>query len=81
MDQIKAYVFIIDMQEPDPDSNVGMTPAKGSFQGGMMTTPGRNDSSFGGGGGGNSLGLSGVQLQVWSSFMFTLITVCQIIIQ
>lgn len=41
---------------------VGMTPAKGSFQGGgMMNTPGRNDSSFGGG---NSLGLSGVQLQV-----------------
>lgn len=44
-----------------------MTPGKGSFHGGsMINTPGRNDSSFGGGGGGgNSLGLSGVQLQVW----------------
>ena len=41
---------------------IGMTPGKGSFQGGsMMNTPGKNDSSLGGG---NSLGLAGIQLQV-----------------
>ncbi|KAK3727821.1 hypothetical protein QZH41_008240 [Actinostola sp. cb2023] len=57
------HAHLVLQKDPEVSGNpIGMTPGKGSFQGGsMMNTPGKNDSSLGGG---NSLGLAGIQLQV-----------------